>query len=569
MIDDATLLARYARDRSEEAFSELVQRHLPLVYSAAVRRTDGDVHRAKDVAQIVFTALARDAVALSRHAALAAWLYAATRNAAIDLMRAERRRRVREEKAHTMENISSSTERPADWEKLRPVLDEAMDELDTRDREAVLLRFFESQPFSRVAAVQRVNEDAARKRVDRALDKLGGLLARRGITSASGALGVLLANQTTIAAPAGVAASIAAAAMAGAGATAAGAGAAGLLIMSTSKTLAGISAAVAAIAIGCAVYQAKVSRHAAQAVIALRGERDDLRVELGKMSTRAQQSDDEFASAQKELSDLRGFAAKPSESSAARPASSQYGATMDYVLEHPEAHTPFLQQQGLRVKARYDRFIATAGFSPEQQEQFLKTLGKLLEDEFDFMTALHAQGFGVGRMPQDPDGRAKFEQMQGEQRERAQATVASLRALLGEERFKQFQQFASAIPERNVADQVAARLYYTATPLTAPQAERLAQVLAQNRFAPQGGPSPSSTLNGTFITPQMLSGRVGQAMQQGGMTLLDWLAPVTDAALAQAGNVLSPAQLKVLEEVQAQQAIQFQLAPPPPSAAGK
>ena len=67
----------------------------------------------------------------------------------------------------------------ADWEKLRPVLDEVMDELDARDREAVLLRFFEDRPFAAVAAALRVSEEAARKRVDRALDKLGALLSRR------------------------------------------------------------------------------------------------------------------------------------------------------------------------------------------------------------------------------------------------------------------------------------------------------------------------------------------------------------------------------------------------------
>ena len=105
MIDDATLLKRYARDRSDEAFAELVRRHLTLVYSAALRHTDGDVHRAKDVAQIVFTDLARDAARLSRHPVLTGWLYAATRNTALDLLRAERSRRQREEKAHLMQEI--------------------------------------------------------------------------------------------------------------------------------------------------------------------------------------------------------------------------------------------------------------------------------------------------------------------------------------------------------------------------------------------------------------------------------------------------------------------------------
>ncbi|MEO5957801.1 MAG: sigma-70 family RNA polymerase sigma factor [Opitutaceae bacterium] len=566
MIDDATLLGRYARDRSEEAFAAVVERHLPLVYNTALRRTACDAHRAKDVAQIVFTALARDATALSRHAALTGWLYAATRNAAIDLMRAERRRRAREEKAYTMEHISSPTENSADWEKLRPVLDEAMDELDSRDREAVLLRFFEGQAFAGVASALRVNEDAARKRVARALDKLRALLARRGIASTSGALAVLLANQTAVAAPAGVTASITAAALAGAGAAAGGAGWAGIFIMSTSKTVAGIAAVVAAVAIGSAIYQSKASRNSAEAAITLSRERDDLRGQLEKMSTRVKQSDDKLVATQKEIGDLRTVAPNAPEPSAPRPVSSQYGATMDYVLEHPETHTPFLRQQALRVKARYDRFTAASGLPADQQEQVLKTVGKLVEDEFDFMTALHAQGFGVGRMPQDPDGQAKFEQMRGEQRERAQATLASLRALLGDDRFRQFQQFASTIPERNVAEQMAARLYHTDTPFTAQQADQLTQILVQNRLTPQSTPSPTSTINGTLITPQAMSGRVGQAMQQGGMNLLDWPAPVSDAALARAQAVLTPAQLAALQQVQAQQVTQFQLAPPPPSA---
>ncbi|HEX2851879.1 MAG TPA: sigma-70 family RNA polymerase sigma factor [Opitutaceae bacterium] len=255
MIDDATLLERYARDRSEEAFAELVRRHLTLVYSAALRRTDGDAHRAKDVAQIVFTGLARDAAKLSLHPALAGWLYAATRNAVIDLLRAERRRREREEKAHTMEEISSSPEIPADWEQLRPVLDDVMEELDDQDREAVLLRFFEGRPFASVASALRVSEDAARKRVDRALEKLGALLGRRGITSTSGALALLLANQVAIAAPANVAASITVAALVGAatatGASVAGASVAGgiLTIMSTTKIVTG-GAAVAVLFLG-------------------------------------------------------------------------------------------------------------------------------------------------------------------------------------------------------------------------------------------------------------------------------------------------------------------------------
>src|SRR5580692_4660613 len=99
MNDDATLLRRYAEDRSEAAFTELVKRHLDLVYSAALRRTGGDPHRAADVAQQVFGALARDARRLSRHSVLQAWLHTATRNASLNLMISEHRRKTRESMA--------------------------------------------------------------------------------------------------------------------------------------------------------------------------------------------------------------------------------------------------------------------------------------------------------------------------------------------------------------------------------------------------------------------------------------------------------------------------------------
>jgi RNA polymerase sigma factor (sigma-70 family) len=566
MIDDATLLDRYSRERSEAAFSELVQRHLTLVYSAALRRTGGDAHRAKDVAQIVFTALARGAAALSGHAALTGWFYAATRNAAIDLMRAERRRQVREEKAHIMEEILSSGEPPADWEQLRPVLDEAMDELDERDREAVLLRFFEGRPLAVVANALRVSEDAARKRVDRALDKLGGLLARRGITSTGGALAVLLANQTSVAAPAGVAASIAAAAMAGATAAGVSAGAAGILIMSTSKAVMGITAVIAAVAIGSAVYQAKLSHTAEAAVSAIGAERDDLRTRLAAVEKRAQQTDAQLAATQQDLSVARVAATKPPEPASPRPAAPSQGVAMDYVLEHPETHTAFIEERGMRTKARYDRFFKTAGLSTEQQDKLLKGLKEVGETELDLMVALRSQGLGVGNMPQDPETQAGLTRIAMEQKQRV---AAELRATLGDDGFRAFQQYSATIPERNVTDQMASQLYYTDEPLTASQANQLAQILAQNRFAPQPTPSPANTMNGTVITPKALVSRAGQVMQQGGMTMLDWTAPVTDAAVTRAEAVLTPTQLAALKRVQAQQVAQIQIAPPPPSAGSR
>jgi RNA polymerase sigma factor (sigma-70 family) len=214
MIDDGTLLRRYATENAEDAFAEIVQRHLPLVYSAALRRLGGDAHRAQDVAQLVFCAVARDARRLSSRPVLAGWLYTATRNAAIDVIRSEKRRRVREQEAQVMEEIASDTEPPTDWTRLRPVLDSAMDQLSNTDREAILLRYFQSRAFADIGRTLGLNEDTARKRVDRAVERLEDLLRRRGIGSTAAALGSLLAAETVSAAPAALASTITGAAIA-------------------------------------------------------------------------------------------------------------------------------------------------------------------------------------------------------------------------------------------------------------------------------------------------------------------------------------------------------------------
>lgn len=220
MIDDSTLLRRYASDHAEDAFAELVRRHLPLVYSAAARRLGGDTHRAKDVAQVVFSTVARDAHHLAQHTVLTGWLYTTTRNAVIDVLRTEQRRRGREEEAQELQLVSTGPEDTVDWSRLRPVLDAAMDELRAEDREAVLLRFFQARAFADIGAALGLSEDAARKRVERALDQLGDQLRRRKIASTAAALAVLLAGETIAATPAGLATAISSAALATSGAAA-------------------------------------------------------------------------------------------------------------------------------------------------------------------------------------------------------------------------------------------------------------------------------------------------------------------------------------------------------------
>ena len=107
MLDDHQLLARYVGDGSEAAFCELVERYVDLVYSAALRRTGGDTHLAHDVAQLVFTDLARKARSIPKNVVLAGWLHRATRFAAAQLLRTERRRQSREQEAAEMSSNGS------------------------------------------------------------------------------------------------------------------------------------------------------------------------------------------------------------------------------------------------------------------------------------------------------------------------------------------------------------------------------------------------------------------------------------------------------------------------------
>src|ERR1043166_6531435 len=121
MLDDSILLRRYAEERSEDAFAELVQRHLGLVYGAALRQLGGAVHRAEDVTQNVFVELSRQARSLARRSEIVGWLYTTTHHIAAKLMRNERRRQTREQEAQLMHDIAADSSTDPEWERLRPM----------------------------------------------------------------------------------------------------------------------------------------------------------------------------------------------------------------------------------------------------------------------------------------------------------------------------------------------------------------------------------------------------------------------------------------------------------------
>ncbi|MGA2281739.1 MAG: sigma-70 family RNA polymerase sigma factor [Verrucomicrobiota bacterium] len=255
-MTDSELLRRYVRDRSETAFGELVQRHINLVYSAALRQMNGDTHLAEDVTQSVFADLARKATRLIRHTSLTGWLYTSTRFVAANIRRMEQRRSLREREAHAMNAIISSTEPEPDWALIRPLLDEAMHSLDEQDREAVLLRHFENRSYAEIGTRFDLTENAARMRVERALEKLHGTLTKHGVTSTALAIAGLLTANAVGAAPAHLAAKVVRTALAGT-ATAGGLSVLLAQLLAVSK----IKLAAAAVVLATVAALVVASRH--------------------------------------------------------------------------------------------------------------------------------------------------------------------------------------------------------------------------------------------------------------------------------------------------------------------
>jgi RNA polymerase sigma factor (sigma-70 family) len=209
---DMELLRDYDRQGSEAAFAELVRRHINLVYSTALRHIGIAAH-AEEITQAVFIILAHKAAGLRADTILEGWLHETTRLTALSFMRGERRRQFREQEAYMQSTLQENND-AATWNQLAPLLDEAVSRLGKKDRDAVMLRFFKDKSLREVAAALNVNEAAAQRRVHRAVEKLRGFFARRGVVLPAAALTTAISANSVQAAPVALAKSVTAVAIA-------------------------------------------------------------------------------------------------------------------------------------------------------------------------------------------------------------------------------------------------------------------------------------------------------------------------------------------------------------------
>jgi RNA polymerase sigma factor (sigma-70 family) len=211
-IDDISLLRDYTTQNSESAFEMLVSRHVDFVYSSALRQVRNP-ELAGEITQTVFIILAQKAARISEKTILTGWLFKTTRFVAIEEIRKAVRRRQYEQESNMQSEIESTTSDTI-WEQMSPLLDGALAALGEKDRQAVLLRFFENKSLAEVGNHFGTNEDTAGKRVARALEKLRSYFSKCGVASTTAIIAGAISTNSVHAAPVALAKSISAVALA-------------------------------------------------------------------------------------------------------------------------------------------------------------------------------------------------------------------------------------------------------------------------------------------------------------------------------------------------------------------
>src|SRR5579859_4062914 len=206
-MDDAELLEQYPNGQSEEAFRALVERHLPLVYSAALRQA-GDARLAEDLTHVVFILLERKSAQIPAETILADWLFETTRQIIAKALTGKYHRRRREQKAPGSQRFGPTYT----LAQVSLFLDAALARLDDSGRQAVLLHYFQFKRPAEIGVALGFSEDTAQWKIDRATRKLHKILQARGVNLPMEILPGLLMTRGALAPPSHLGESVTAAA---------------------------------------------------------------------------------------------------------------------------------------------------------------------------------------------------------------------------------------------------------------------------------------------------------------------------------------------------------------------
>jgi RNA polymerase sigma factor (sigma-70 family) len=518
------LLGQFTRNHSQDAFTALVNRHVNLVYSAALRQVRSP-QLAEEVAQSVFTDLARTAGKLKPDTVLTAWLYQVTRRTAIDVVRRESRRQLREQIAVEMNAMNATA---SDWTHVEPFLDEAMHTLDDTDRTAVLLRYFENKSLREVGQALGTSEDTAQKRVSRAVERLGEFFSKRNVTVGTSGLAVLISANAVHAAPVGLAATISAAAVL------AGTAISTSTIITATKTIAmttiqkTLITAALAVVVGAGIYEAHQASNLrnqvqdqVQNLQQLQRERDDATNRLASLA-------DELARVKKNPSEvlkLRGEVGALRQEKAI--AGSQ--SALNKLTANPETRKALRDQQKMGMSAIYSDLVKRLNLTPEQAGQFNDLLADHVMDSIDLITqALH-----------DNKNQGEIDQLFSAQNS---ALQDKLLALVGPDGLAQYLDYTKNLASTLTAAQFAGSL--TGDPATV--ADKKSQLLQAMQQATQSALAAAGLPADYQTVPMLNFGNI--ASEEEGAQSLQLLDSIYGQVAASASTFLNADELNKFQE---------------------
>jgi RNA polymerase sigma factor (sigma-70 family) len=436
------LLREYALRNSEQAFATLVSRHIDLVYSAALRHV-GNHHQAQEITQAVFVILARKARSLRPATILPGWLFQTTRLTAANYVRTEIRRARREREAYMQFNPAENPGEP--WQQVAPLLNDAIAGLGAKDRDAIVLRFLKGKGYKDVAAALGGTEEASQMRVNRALEKLRRLLAKRGVTLTAAGLGGIMMAQGTTAAPAGFAATVAAGAVHCTALTASTLS----LVAGTMKLMAWtkMKFTVGACVLALLAYQYHENSAQARQLASARQELHGTIQELATREARIAGLQQQTATMaelrrdqQQELERLR--ARRKAGANSTRSASGPPAPTtlLSATLQDPDAREALRRGILGNYGFRYGPFAEQTHLNGEVGEKLLQAAG---DGNMRLLEAIAA--FTEGKITAESALQVETEVLQN--------ITNQLRTLTGDEGLKKFEEYTQTYPARALVDQ--------------------------------------------------------------------------------------------------------------------